>query len=52
MSDRKEIRYYKIRDFPNAVIMPRFVNVHTHLELTVLGIPRKPPFWDWTTEAH
>src|SRR5262249_13796966 len=39
---------HKVRDFPSAVIMPGFVNVHTHLELTVLrGYLEDLPFWQW-----
>jgi cytosine/adenosine deaminase-related metal-dependent hydrolase len=39
---------HQVRDFPKAVIMPGFVNVHTHLELTVLrGYLEDLSFWQW-----
>lgn len=35
-------------DFPDAVVLPGLVNVHTHLELTVLsGAIEEEDFFDW-----
>ncbi len=37
-----------LRSFPEAVLLPGFVNAHTHLELTVLGGRiNDPDFFDW-----
>jgi cytosine/adenosine deaminase-related metal-dependent hydrolase len=38
--------------FPGAVLMPGLVNVHTHLELTVLcGALDVKSFWEWIREV-
>jgi cytosine/adenosine deaminase-related metal-dependent hydrolase len=38
----------EVRNFPEAVLMPGFVNVHAHLELTALrGYLEGLPFWKW-----
>jgi cytosine/adenosine deaminase-related metal-dependent hydrolase len=34
-------------DFPDAVLLPGFVNVHTHLELSSLRTIECPSFYDW-----
>jgi cytosine/adenosine deaminase-related metal-dependent hydrolase len=42
----------ELRKFPGAALLPGFVNVHTHLELTVLrGRWKIPPFWEWIRQV-
>jgi 5-methylthioadenosine/S-adenosylhomocysteine deaminase len=52
ISQRKELmKQYpgeESRHYPNGVILPGFINLHTHLEYTLLGCLQKPtPFLSW-----
>ncbi len=43
----------EVRDFGRAVIMPGFVDCHTHLEYTVLrGIVHDVPYAEWLAMEH
>ena len=45
---RREYPLCSVRDFGEAAILPGFVNVHSHLELSILrGYLEDLPFWDW-----
>ncbi len=39
---------HEVLHFDQAALLPGFVNVHTHLELSVLrGVLEDMPFWEW-----
>jgi cytosine/adenosine deaminase-related metal-dependent hydrolase len=45
---RERYLHHSLRDFPDSVLLPGLVNVHSHLELTVLrGYLEGMDFWTW-----
>jgi 5-methylthioadenosine/S-adenosylhomocysteine deaminase len=45
---RRDYPDRSVRNFGEAAILPGFVNVHSHLELSILrGYLEDLPFWDW-----